>query len=34
LCAASSTSPAAEQLRLYQTEWAGDITRIYDAFAY
>jgi glutamate--cysteine ligase len=31
---ACGQSPAAEQLRLYQTEWNGDITHIYDAFAY
>ncbi len=31
---ACGQSPAAEQLRLYQTEWAADITHIYDAFAY
>ncbi len=24
----------AEQLRLYQTDWAADLTHIYDAFAY
>jgi glutamate--cysteine ligase len=27
-------SPAAEKLRLYETEWRGDIDRIYEAFAY
>ncbi len=31
---ACGQSPAAVQLRLYESEWNRDITRIYDAFAY